>query len=92
MTFRWGVGLPGQQYEFQMARDADFEQIIVSRQVSEPQLTVPRPESGFYYLRMRLIDTDGFIGPYGATQRINVPPASYWPVGLVVFLALVLVL
>jgi len=92
MTFRWGAGLPGQQYEFQMARDADFEQIIVSRQVSEPQLTVPRPESGFYYLRMRLIDTDGFIGPYGATQRINVPPASYWPVGLVVFLALVLVL
>lgn len=92
MTFRWGAGLPGQKYEFQMARDAEFEEIIVSRQANEPQLTVPRPESGFHYLRMRSIDADGFIGPYGATQRIDVPPANYWPAGWVVFLALVLVL
>lgn len=92
MTFRWGAGLPGQKYEFQMARDTDFEDVIVSRQVSEPQLTVPRPDSGFHYLRMRSIDTDGFIGPYGATQRIDVPPASYWPAGWVTFLALILVL
>jgi len=92
MTFRWSEGLPGQQYQFQLARDSNFEAIVISTQVSEPQLTIPRPESGFHYLRMRTIDADGFVGPYGSVQRIDVPPASYWPYGMVIFLALVLVL
>ena len=92
MTFRWSAGLPGDRYEFQLARDASFEDIAVSREVAEPQLSVSRPSSGFYYLRIRTIDASGATGPYGPTQRIDVPPASYWPIGLVVFLTLVLVL
>ncbi len=92
MTFRWSAGLPGQRYQFQLAKDVNFEDIVVSSEVSEPQLTIPRPESGFHYLRMRSIDTDGYVGPYGPVQRIDVPPASYWPVGVVVLLTLVLVL
>lgn len=92
MTFRWSAGLPGQQYEFQLARDLAFEEIVVSRRVPEPQLTVPRPESGFHYLRMRTVEADGRVGPYGPVQRIDVPPASYWPAGVVVLLALVLAL
>ncbi|HHW77409.1 MAG TPA: LysM peptidoglycan-binding domain-containing protein [Xanthomonadaceae bacterium] len=92
MTFRWSAGLPGQQYQFQLARDVGFEDIVISTRVSEPQLTIRRPESGFHYLRMRVIDTDGYVGPYGPVQRIDVPPASYWPYGMVMFLTLVLVL
>ncbi len=92
MTFRWSAGLPGQQYEFQLARDINFEDIAVSTRVSEPQLSLPRPESGFHYLRIRTIEADGYVGPYGPVQRIDVPPASYWPVGLVVFLTLILAL
>ncbi len=92
MTFRWSAGLPGQRYQFQLAKDVNFEDIVVSSEVSEPQLTIPRPESGFHYLRMRSIDADGYVGPYGSVQRIDVPPASYWPVGVVVLLTLVLVL
>lgn len=92
MTFRWSAGLPGQQYQFQLARDVGFEDIVISTRVSEPQLTIRRPESGFHYLRMRVIDADGYVGPYGPVQRIDVPPASYWPYGMVMFLTLVLVL
>jgi len=92
MTFRWSAGLPGQQYEFQLARDKNFDDIVVSTPVSEPQLTIRRPESGFHYLRIRSIDAEGAVGPYGAAQRIDIPPASYWPVGIVVLLALVLAL
>lgn len=86
MTFRWSAGLPGQKYEFQLAKDSSFEDIVVSSQVSEPQLTVSRPESGIHYLRMRSIDADGYVGPYGPVQRIDVPPVSYWPYGAVIFL------
>ncbi len=92
MTFRWSAGLPGQRYQFQLAKDINFEDLVVSREVSEPQLTVPRPESGFHYLRMRSIEADGYVGPYGPVQRIDVPPASYWPAGAIVFLTLVLML
>jgi len=92
LTFRWSAGLPGQQYEFQLARDIHFEDMTVSRRVSEPQLSIPRPESGFHYLRIRTLEADGDAGPYGPVQRIDVPPASYWPMGLVVFLTLILAL
>ena len=92
MTFRWSAGLPDQQYQFQLARDSNFEAIVISTQVSEPQLTIPRPESGFHYLRMRVIEADGYLGPFGPVQRIEVPPASYWQYGMVLLLTLVLVL
>ena len=65
---------------------------MISTQVSEPQLTIPRPESGFHYLRMRVIEADGYLGPFGPVQRIEVPPASYWQCGMVLLLTLVLVL
>lgn len=88
MTFRWSAGLPGQKYEFQLAKDAAFEEIVVAAQVAEPQLTVARPVSGIHYLRIRSIETDGYVGPYGPVQRIDVPPASHWPYGAVILLML----
>lgn len=92
MTFRWSAGLPDQRYHFQLARDVDFADIVVSKEVPESQLRIARPASGFYYLRIRSIEPDGSAGPYGPAQRIEVPPASYWPLGLVVLLTLVLAL
>lgn len=92
MTFRWSEGLPGQRYEFQLARDSEFQDVVVSSQVNEPQITIPRPEAGFHYLRIRSIDADGFIGPYGPTQRISIPVASYWPFAGLGILTLLLAL
>ncbi len=92
MTLRWSAGLPGQQYQFQLAKDLQFEVVMVDRRVSEPQLTIPRPESGFHYLRMRTIDADGHVGPYGPTQRITVPPENHWPLLFLTILGLILVL
>ena len=92
MTFRWAAGLPGQQYQFQLAKDLQFETVLVDQRVSEPQLTISRPESGFHYLRIRTIDTDGYVGPYSPTQRIDIPPASYWPFGFTLILGLILAL
>jgi hypothetical protein len=92
MTIRWSAGFPDQKYEVQLARDKEFNDLVVSKRVTEPQLTTPRPESGIHYLRIRSIEADGLVGPYGAPQRMDVPPAAYWPFGLVVLLTLVLAL
>lgn len=90
MVFRWSAGLPGQRYQFQLAHDSGFEQVVVDTTVAEPQVRIARPESGYYYLRVRTADVDGYMGPYGPAQRISVPPASYWP--LVVFAVIIVVL
>lgn len=92
VTFRWSAGLPGQQYEFQLAKDDGFGTLIVDQRVSEPQLSIPRLESGFHYLRVRTIDPDGSPGPYGPTQRIDIPPESYWPFGILIILGGILAL
>jgi len=28
MTFRWSAGLPGQRYQFQLAKDINFEDLV----------------------------------------------------------------
>jgi len=82
VAFRWGAAAPGERYEFQLARDPDFEERVVDAAVSEPQIRIARPESGIYYLRIRAVDPDGDRGPYGAPQRIDLPPRSYWPLAV----------
>ncbi|MDG4582805.1 MAG: FecR domain-containing protein [Candidatus Competibacter sp.] len=92
MVFRWSAALPGQRYQIQLAKDSNFQDIVVDRQVDEPQLAIPWPESGFNYLRMRTIDPDGTAAPYGPTQRIDLPPKNYWPFALGAVLVLILAL
>lgn len=44
-------------------------------------MTVPRPDPGHYFLRVRTIDADGYEGPFGAAQAVDVEE-EYW--GLVI--------
>jgi len=79
IVLRWAAE-PGQRFLFQMARDAQFSTLHTERQLTEPTITLPRPEMGSYYIRVQATDPDGFVGPFTATQRIDVPkpPPSPW--------------
>lgn len=93
LTLRWRQGPPGQNYEFQLAKDIRFQHIVMDKRLAEPQIAISRPESGLYYLRIRTIDDDGYVGPYGSPQRISVPPDSYWPPAIIfTLLGLILLL
>ena len=72
------------RYHFQLAQDPDFNEIIVDQTLAEPRLTMPRPPGREYYFRARSLDTDGEAGPYSSPQAVTVPPASYWPLLLLV--------
>jgi hypothetical protein len=63
-----------------MARDGKFEKIHTERKLDQPTITLDRPEAGAYYMRVQATDPDGFVGPFTATQRIDVPepPPSPW--------------
>ena len=91
VVFRWSAGLPGDSFEFQLARDRNFKQIVEEIVVTEPTHSIDRPESGIYYLRVRTLDADGDPGPYIKPQRLKIPVESYLPyviTGLLFLIAL----
>ena len=72
LIFNWGAE-PGQTFEFQVARDAQFAGVVADLKLGEPRVSVPRPGPGRYYMRVRAIDADGFVGPYTAVQSFELP-------------------
>ena len=72
-TFEWS-GEPGQTFKFQFAADAEFQKVIQEYELTEPTVTLKRPEPGSYYIRVRARDSDGTEGPYTRTQRVMVNP------------------
>lgn len=78
LLFRWRTGEAGEKYQVQAARNPDFAQLIMDNVVSINQSQIERPEPGIYYLRVKTIDADGFAGPYGPAQQMEVPSATRW--------------
>jgi hypothetical protein len=71
VQFAW-EGEPGQTFEFQLARDPNFEQMVLERRLDQAGIDLPRPAGGTYYVRYRARDADGFIGPFTTPQRFEV--------------------
>ena len=77
LTFAWS-GEAGQSFEFALARDAQFNNVIETRRLAQPETTLQRPDAGTYFMRVRATDSDGFVGPYTATQRFEIPRDKPW--------------
>jgi hypothetical protein len=79
MVLRWRAGSSNQRFKVQMSKDNAFSAPIVDASVTEAQLKMKRPDAGRYFVRIRAIDADGYQGPWGTTQTIDVPSTrSYW--------------
>lgn len=90
LVFRFRKALPGQKYQVQIAEDEQFTVLLTDEQIEEPILELPTPDSGEYFVRIRTIDSDGFIGPFSAPQVIEVPGMSlYWFLMLLPLFALI---
>lgn len=66
-------GLPGQTFEVELARSADFAVLELTRRTEQSALELRLPGTGRYWVRMRAHDPDGFVGPYTAPQAFTVP-------------------
>lgn len=73
LTLGWPAGTPGQHYRIQMAHDAGFAHPAVDQTVDQPSLQIHKPGSGTWYVRVRTIDTDGYVGDWGPVQKIKLP-------------------
>jgi hypothetical protein len=92
IEFRWRAAGPGASYEFQLARDEKFADVMLTRTVPEAEIKLARPEGGIYYIRARAFEPDGIAGAFTEAKRIEIPdPPSYWPL-LVIPVMILLVL
>ncbi len=79
VVVRFRQGLTGQKYHIQVARDEKFKDLMADEQLEKPEFTMPKPESGDYYVRIQTLDPDGFVGPFSSPQLIEVPGIDwYW--------------
>jgi hypothetical protein len=75
----------GFTYHFQMARDKEFQQILIDEKCNKPEITFPEPAvSGVYYIRLRPIGPDGQAGNFFPAQRYETsttlePPIIFTP-------------
>jgi hypothetical protein len=90
LIFRWQAGDEGAKYQLQLANEPSFAKFVVDRVLTENQVRLDRPVPGIYFMRLKTIDADGFAGPFGAPQKIDIPaPTNFWQV-LPLFLPLLL--
>lgn len=83
LNFSWKAGGDGDKYQIQMADDSTFKHVLADQIVTEPQVSIPRPNSGgTYFLRIKTIEADGFAGAYGPAQSFEVPGSFLWWLGL----------
>lgn len=84
ISFEWRAVPDARGYRFQLADNSAFTEIVTDRTVSEAHIKLLRPMSGDYYARVRAVGTDEESGAYSQVQHTEVPPASYWPLLLLI--------
>lgn len=65
---------PGQVIRLQVARDAQFSQVVLDETHRELPVRMPRPQAGGrLHVRYQATDPDGFLGPLSAVQVVELP-------------------
>jgi len=78
LRVRWPAAAAGTRYQLQLARDASFAAVLADMTTEQPQAALGVLEPGRYHLRVRSIDPDGFAGPWGSAQSIEIPSNRWW--------------
>lgn len=66
---RWKNLGEGIIYQFQMARDKEFQQIIIDQKCERPEIVFPQPDaSGIYYIRTRPLYSNVPAGKFSPVQ------------------------
>jgi hypothetical protein len=85
LKLRWRADEGVVRYELEWARTAAFDGADVQRFATDkPEIAMPKPSPGQYFLRARAFNAAGAAGPWGQTQMIEQPyPRWLWLLPLV---------
>ncbi len=74
----WPAGQGGQRFQVQVADDPDFNNLVSDIEIAESRLPLEPTPGQVRYLRIRVIEPDGYLGPWGGTQQLDPPPDDSW--------------
>ncbi len=74
----WQAGAAGQSYQVQIAEDPEFRILLLDEPVATPEIEIPQLAGLVRYLRVRIVEPDGYLGPWGAVQQIDPLPDHGW--------------
>jgi hypothetical protein len=73
LAFSWS-GRPQDRQQVELARDANFQTLVASAELTSTEWVLPRPErGGDYFFRYRSVEPDGFVSANSATLKTEVP-------------------
>jgi hypothetical protein len=79
VALAWEALRAASGYRVQIARDLSFREVVLARNVAEPELGFTPPAAGMYAWRVAARDAAGRQGEYGFARRVYVdaaPPPS----------------
>ena len=74
----WEKGSRNQTYQVQLAYDDQFNDLEFDKKTTEAKITFEPVSGQVRYLRIRSIEEDGYLGPWGTTQRVDPLPDDTW--------------
>ncbi len=79
----WSKNTHQYRYKVQLANDINFKDLVIDNMISEPTISFEPTSNNARYLRVKSIESDGYEGPWGATQTIEPLPReddNFWPI------------
>ncbi|MBB6366779.1 hypothetical protein FHR56_001892 [Xanthomonas sacchari] len=73
LTLRWQPDPDARHYRVQLARDPAFRRGLLERTVTQPQVALPRPRRGTWYVRIQTLDAEGEAAPFSTPQTLDLP-------------------
>lgn len=94
LVFRWRRADQEQTFRCQIAMTADFSELVIDETMKEPQVSLKAFEPGDYFIRIALVDTDGYAGPFAPFQKVTIAPPPTHPAAFItagiIFLLIIL--
>lgn len=78
LTISWRQGIAGETYQAQLADDRDFTAPTLDRRLDEPNLVIDQVTGKVRYFRVRVVEADGYAGPWAGVQQIEPLPNTTW--------------
>ncbi len=87
----WPASESAAKYQVQLALDSQFETFEFDRLIDEAKVSFAPTPGQVRYLRVRIVEEDGYLGPWGVVQKVD-PPAdnSVWLVPLLMVLGIII--
>ena len=77
VVLAWNPG-DATRFAVQVSADASFKTLLHDETVDGSTWLLRKPEPGSYFVRVRALGADGFAGPYGQPQQVDVARSVKW--------------